>query len=62
LSRYGDDTFLFAYMKASINDPKAMIVIKNVDGGTVADAMEELRKVDPDAYANLSEFIVLPEE
>lgn len=61
MSRYGN-SFLLAYMKASIDDPYALIVIRGVAEKGIDEALEELKRVDPDAYANLSEFIVMEEE
>ena len=46
-------------MKLSLTDPRSHSVIKNYLPGDLHKEMEELRRVDPDGYAYLSEFIIL---
>lgn len=49
-------------MHMAISRPTSFFTIKGVTDVDPKDALAELKEKDPDAYANLTEHLVLPEE
>ena len=54
------DDYMLRYIFLT-QSARSMSVLKNVASKPLREELEELRKEDPDGYANLTEHLLLPE-